>query len=160
MPACNAPVSSEDFADFIYHYGVRTPEEVFAIAKTRCVDFVNREYAIIYVPLRDAEPISLSRYTYTAIPKLYGLQDTTALESSGIIQSFAPAVLKCHRTGRHHRPDRHRHRVHQPAVSPCRRLHPHLKHLGPDHRLRAGEYPKRGSAFLSALRDVLYKGTD
>lgn len=98
MPACNAPVSSEDFADFIYHYGVRTAEEVFAIAKTRCVDFVNREYAVIYVPLRDAEPISLSRFTYTAIPKLYGLQDTTALESSGIIQSFDQPVLNA--TGR------------------------------------------------------------
>lgn len=98
MPACNAPVSSEDFADFIYHYGVRTAEEVFAIAGTRCVDFVNREYAVIYVPLRDAEPISLSRFTYTAIPKLYGLQDTTALESSGIIQSFDQPVLNA--TGR------------------------------------------------------------
>lgn len=93
MPACNAPVSSEDYADFIYHYGVRTTEEVFEIAGTRCVDFVNREYAIIYVPLSEAEPISLNRFTYAAIPKLYGLQDTTALESSGIIQSFDQPVI-------------------------------------------------------------------
>lgn len=93
MPACNAPVSSEDYADFIYHYAVRTPDEVFAIAGTRCVDFVNREYAIIYVPLRAAEPISINRFTYSAIPKLYGLQDLTAIESSGIVQSFDQPVL-------------------------------------------------------------------
>lgn len=98
MPACNAPVSSEDYADFIYHYAVRSTEEVFAIARTRCVDFVNREYAIIYTPLSAAEPISLSRYTYTAIPKLYGLQDTTALESSGILQAFDQPVIDA--TGR------------------------------------------------------------
>lgn len=98
MPACNAPVSSEEYADFIYHYGVRTPDELFEIAGTRCVDFVNREYAIIYVPLSDVQPLSLSRYTYTAIPKLYGLQDTTALESSGILQSFDQPVINA--TGR------------------------------------------------------------
>lgn len=98
MPACNAPVSSEEYADFIYHYGVRTTDEVFEIAQTRCVDFVNREFAIIYAPLSAVEPISLSRYTYTAIPMLYGLQDTTALESSGIIQAFDQPVINA--TGR------------------------------------------------------------
>ena len=98
MPACNAPVSSEDYADFIYHYEVRSPDEVFEVARTRCVDFVNREYAIIYAPLSAVEPISLNRFTYTAIPKLYGLQDTTALENSGIIQSFDQPVLNA--TGR------------------------------------------------------------
>lgn len=93
MPACNAPVSSEEYADFIFRYGFRTPEELFRLAMTRCVDFINQEYAVIYAPLTQAEPISISRYTYTAIPKLYGLQDTTAPESSGIIQALSQPAL-------------------------------------------------------------------
>lgn len=98
MPACNSPVASEEYADFIARYGRRTPEEMFEIAGSRCVDFVNEDYSIIYTPLSSVLPLSLSKYTYTAIPKLYGLEDTTALESSGILPVFDQPVLQA--TGR------------------------------------------------------------
>lgn len=93
MPACNLPVASEEFADFITRYGARSAQEIYDLSMTNCVDFVNQDFAIVYVRLDRIQPLSLSRYTYTAIPKLYGLQDTTALESSGIPQSFDQPVL-------------------------------------------------------------------
>lgn len=92
MPrTCTAPVSQEDYADFIVRY--RRPEEVYDKLPSRCIDFVDRDYAIAYVPLADVEPIRISAYTYTAIPKLYTLLDTTSMESSGFDQvSRQPAL--------------------------------------------------------------------
>ena len=88
MPPCTQNVASEAFADFIYQYNFSPPESVFQLTGSGCVDFVNREYAVIYTPLEEALPISVETYTYAAIPKLYALLDTTSMESSGIIRTF------------------------------------------------------------------------
>lgn len=93
MPVCDAPVASEDYADFITRYGARSADEIYRLAMTQCVDFVNQDYAIVYARLNLVEPISISRYTYTAIPKLYGLLDTTALENSGIVRALEQPAL-------------------------------------------------------------------
>ena len=52
------------------------------------MNFINREYAVAYLARDQVPPLSVSRQYYSAIPKLYGLLDTVALESSGI-----PAIL-------------------------------------------------------------------
>jgi len=82
MP-CTENVASEEYADFIIPYTSR--EELLAGAMTECVDFVNYHYAILYRPMSELAPISLSSFTYTAIPKLYSLLDTTSMEASGIL---------------------------------------------------------------------------
>lgn len=84
MLDCTTSVSSEQYADFIYRHGYRDSEDVYAAVGTRCVDLLNSNFAIIYTPLRQAEPISFSKYPYASIPKLYGLLDSSALESSGV----------------------------------------------------------------------------
>lgn len=93
MIPCNASPSSEDYADFIVRYSPRAVESLYELANTRCVNLVSQEYAIVHVPLANVLPLSLTRYTYSAIPKLYGLQDTTALESSGILPVFSQPNL-------------------------------------------------------------------
>lgn len=91
MP-CSENVVSEDIADFISSYHV-APLEFLNSAPTDCVDFINRQYAVIYTPLEPVLPISLSSYTYSAIPKLYSLLDSTSMEASGILTTARSPVL-------------------------------------------------------------------
>lgn len=84
MPVCEQPVSSDYYADFLIQYGYRSLEELFQRTGTYCVDIITQQYAVAYVPLEQAQPITISRYTYFSMPRLYGLLDTTAIESSGI----------------------------------------------------------------------------
>ncbi len=84
MSVCEHPVSSDYYADFLTQYAYRSMDELFARIGTHCLDFINQQYAVAYIPMAQAQPITISRYTYFSIPRLYGLLDTTALESSGI----------------------------------------------------------------------------
>lgn len=57
------------------------------------MNLVSQEYAIVHVPLSGVLPLSFAHHTYSAIPKLYGLQDTTAPEASGILPVFSQPNL-------------------------------------------------------------------
>lgn len=85
MP-CSAPIASEAYADFIARYQT-SPEEFLASYGNGCVDFINSEQAVVYAPLESVLPLTLSRYPYSSIPKLYSLLDTVALEAAGIFQA-------------------------------------------------------------------------
>lgn len=93
MALCTSPVSSEDYGDFIYRHFNFTYEALSSIAGSDCIDFASREYAIIYRPLDQVLPLSLSKYSYDSIPKLYTLLDTTSMEASGIIPAFSQPSL-------------------------------------------------------------------
>lgn len=98
MPVCTFSPESEDYEDFIIRYSLRSLEHLFSLPDPQCVNIINREFAIIHTASNPAAPLSIARYTYEAIPKLYGLLDTTALESSGILPLFDQPVLRA--TGR------------------------------------------------------------
>lgn len=93
MPSCDIHVPSEEFADFIVRYNNAPRESVYEMTGSNCIDFVNNDFAVAYVPLEEVEPISIERQSYGAIPKLYGLLDTTSMEASGITQTFAQPNL-------------------------------------------------------------------
>ncbi len=93
MIPCNVSPASEEVADFIVRYSPQAVESLYELARTRCVNPVSQEYAIVHAPLSGVLPLSLTQHTYSAIPKLYGLQDTTALESSGILPVFSQPNL-------------------------------------------------------------------
>ncbi|RGY99913.1 S8 family peptidase [Clostridium sp. AM58-1XD] len=93
MDRCTSSIESEDFADFIFQHTNYPAETIYSILQTNCVDFANREYAIAYVPLSQVLPLSLSKYSYSSIPKLYTPLDTTSMEASGITASFAQPSL-------------------------------------------------------------------
>ena len=93
MIPCNISPASEDVADFIVRYSPRAVESLYELARTRCVNLVSQEYAIVHAPLSGVLPLSFTQHTYSAIPKLYGLQDTTALEASGILPVFSQPNL-------------------------------------------------------------------
>ncbi|RHP49664.1 S8 family peptidase [Clostridium sp. AF32-12BH] len=93
MIPCNISPASEDYADFIVRYSPRAVESLYELTGTQCVNLVSQEYAIVHVPLANVLPLSFTQQTYSAIPKLYGLQDTTALESAGILPVFSQPNL-------------------------------------------------------------------
>lgn len=85
MP-CNFNTASEEYADFITRY-YTSPEEFMQMAGTECIDFINYQFAVVHIPLSSARELSLSTYTYTAIPELYSLLDFTSMDASGILQT-------------------------------------------------------------------------
>ncbi len=94
MIPCNVSPASEEIADFIVRYSPRAVESLYELAGTRCVNLVSQEYAIVHAPLSGVLPLSFTQHTYSAIPKLYGLQDTTALEAAGILPVFTQPNLQ------------------------------------------------------------------
>lgn len=93
MIPCNVSPASEEIADFIVRYSPRAVDSLYELAQTRCVNLVSQEYAIVHAPLSGVLPLSFTQHTYSAIPKLYGLQDTTPLEATGILPVFSQPNL-------------------------------------------------------------------
>ncbi|MCI8297861.1 MAG: S8 family peptidase [Lachnospiraceae bacterium] len=93
MPVCPINPASEQVADFIYHAGSSTLPAVNLEQDSLCYDTVSREYAVLYLPLDTVTPISLSKYDYSSIPKLYTLLDTSSMEASGILPVFQQPAL-------------------------------------------------------------------
>lgn len=95
MPDCREQVYSNDYFDFIIPYGVQAEVPVSG----GCVQRVAEEFDIFFYPRAGLPQFSIENYTYTAIPKCYGLLDTTALEVSGIIRMQNQPVLSLKGTG-------------------------------------------------------------
>ena len=83
---CYQNSSSEDYADFITRYYVR-PAEFLARSGTDCVDFINYQFAVVHLPQAVARELTVSTATYSAIPKLYALLDSTSLDAAGILSA-------------------------------------------------------------------------
>lgn len=79
---CDAFIKSNDTYDVII------PTESLERYPTTpvCVQHISNNLDIHYYERSSLPPLSIQTYTYTAIPKCFGLLDTTALEVSGILQ--------------------------------------------------------------------------
>lgn len=93
MEPCTDNVASENYADFIYRHSNLTIEELTQRLQTTCIDYISREFVAVYAPLPPLLPITIEKYTYTAIPKLYTLLDTSSMEASGILSTFNQPTL-------------------------------------------------------------------
>lgn len=89
MPDCREQVYSNDYYDFIIPYGVAFEPTV----PRGCVQRISQDYDIFFYAREGLPPLDISNYTYTTIPKCYGLLDTTALEASGILRLQNQPVL-------------------------------------------------------------------
>lgn len=99
MPSCLYPPSSENYMDFILHYSSRSLPSFYELAQTQCINFVSQNFAVIHTRIGNADPLSISRYSYSSIPKLFGLLDTTVVESSGILPVFDQPALQADGSG-------------------------------------------------------------
>lgn len=79
---CDAFIKSNDTYDVIIPRESleRYPSEPV------CIQHISNNLDIHYYERGSLPPLSIQTYTYTAIPKCFGLLDTTALEESGILQ--------------------------------------------------------------------------
>ncbi len=93
MSTCTVNVASQDYADFIYRHSSASLEELTSLLGTDCVSYVNESYAVYYVPLNEALPLSIPNHSYESIPTLFGLMDTTSMEASGILSTFRQPAL-------------------------------------------------------------------
>ena len=93
MNGCPVNPAREDIADFIYRQGTSSLQVLEMQNRILCYDFSSREYAVIYLPLSEVLPITLGKYEYYSIPKLYTLLDTSSMEASGILPVFSQPAL-------------------------------------------------------------------
>lgn len=79
---CNQIIQSNDVYDVI----ISREEEGRIELMPECVQPVSGQYEVYYYNRDRVPPLSLQKYTYSAIPKCFELVDTAALEESGILQ--------------------------------------------------------------------------
>lgn len=89
MENCAEQVYSNDYFDFIIYYG---DVENVPVAGA-CTQQIDDDYDIFYYPREGLPSLSVGNYTYSTIPKCFGLLDTTALESSGILRMQSQPAL-------------------------------------------------------------------
>ena len=80
MP-CSDIIQSEDVYDFI----VSSDERNTPLIEPICVQSISRDFDILYYDRSTLPPLSISTYSYTSIPKLFSLMDSTSLDVSGIL---------------------------------------------------------------------------
>lgn len=79
--SCSEIIQSNDTYDFI----VSSDERNTPLIEPICVQSINRNYDILYYDRSTVPPLSISRYSYTSIPKLFSLMDSTSLDVTGIL---------------------------------------------------------------------------
>lgn len=85
MPDCREIIASEEYADFIIeaaYIGNFSEEDELKY----CVQDTNYRYVIAYAPINEISPVSIEEYSYSEIPKLFGLMDSTAVAATGAIR--------------------------------------------------------------------------
>ena len=79
--SCSEIIQSNDVYDFI----VSSDERNTPLIEPVCVQSISRKFDILYYDRSTVLPLSISRYSYTSIPKLFSLMDSTSLDVSGIL---------------------------------------------------------------------------
>lgn len=78
---CENQVLSQQYADFIIEFGGNV-ESLKALYNTECVTALDTRLAMIHLPLESMQNIAM--FAYNAIPKVYGLMDSTSMDAAGI----------------------------------------------------------------------------
>lgn len=85
MSECGEKILSEEYADFIGRYSV-SREEIEGQFGENCPQFISDRYLSLYAPLDSILEVNVENYSYSSIPKIYGLMDSTAVEAIGSVQ--------------------------------------------------------------------------
>ena len=90
--SCSEIIQSNDVYDFI----VSSDERNTPLVEPICVQPIDRRFDVLYYDRSTVPPLSIKQYSYTSIPKLFSLMDSTNLEISGIlaIQNLPALSLK------------------------------------------------------------------
>lgn len=77
-------IFNDEYTDVIFDYAIN-PEEISRLAG-ETINYINDKYAVLYIPVTSVQSRLLSPVTYSTIPKLYSLMDTTSLEAMGVLR--------------------------------------------------------------------------
>ena len=79
---CEEAIYSEDFYDLVITYSSLDMQE--AVILPECSQPISLKYEVGYYNRQSLPELSVSEYTYSAIPQCFSLMDKSALDSSGI----------------------------------------------------------------------------
>ena len=82
---CKERILSEDYHDFIISETRPFPIPN-VVSEQFCAQYANYGYRCVYLSRILTEPIKMSKYDYTSIPKCYSPLSMEALNQSGILQ--------------------------------------------------------------------------
>lgn len=82
---CREKILSEEYRDFIIRQGKGTEAEQIS-REYGCSVEAGFGYQCVYLPEKNADPLSRERYSYNAIPRCYTLLGMETLNQSGILQ--------------------------------------------------------------------------
>lgn len=80
-------IYSNDYADLIIPYNYTTEERFLQINATYTPQIINRDYAMIHVPIQPGSDSRPEYFFYSLVPNLFLPLDTTSLEVSGILKT-------------------------------------------------------------------------
>ncbi len=75
-------ITSNDFFDLIIEYDRNEP--ILKTYQKDSVHIMNNRFAIIYIPAKQIDNSSISRFGYSAMPSYYGLNRDDSLDASGV----------------------------------------------------------------------------
>ncbi len=92
---CNERIISEDYHDFIVN-DIHTSFLSGISKENLCIQDAGFNYQCVYLPRIQAEPLTLTRFLYTSIPKCYAPMSLDTLNQAGIlaIQNYPTLQLK------------------------------------------------------------------
>lgn len=82
---CKNAIYDNYMADYIVRY-YTPPEQLYEYYQIPCIQIVSSNYAILHTPIKNSNDISIHKYGYLAVPKCFGLLDTSSMEQSGILR--------------------------------------------------------------------------
>lgn len=85
MPDCRERIMSEEYGDFIVEYSLENGDRLEAF-KNDCPQIINDRFLCVYHDISEYRNFGVANDTYSAIPKLYGLMDSTAVAATGAIR--------------------------------------------------------------------------
>lgn len=79
---CTEAVYSEDYYDLLVAVANLAAYDLGDV----CLQTLDQEFGILYVPREGLPPLNINDFTYSAIPKCFTLLDQQAMEASGIVR--------------------------------------------------------------------------
>lgn len=94
MDQLQSRIYSNEYGDLILPYNYTTEEKFLSSMKEFYPQIINREYAMIHVPIASETAETSGKYVYSVVPDLFLPLDTTSLEVSGILKTQNQPALR------------------------------------------------------------------
>lgn len=81
--ACETSITAEDSVDFFAQFDGNI-DNLVRKTNTECYQIIDNQFAVVYYPIAELNFYRQRETDFSSIPKLYGLLDVAAAESSGV----------------------------------------------------------------------------